>query len=65
MGDRVPYKPTSACYSMAKRLHVGDFATDYAKTPGPARYEAVSADVTKRRTPSYSMQARQYMPGGT
>ena len=49
---------------MAKKLKLGDFATDYAKTPGPARYEAVSADITQPRRPSYSMQARQYMPGG-
>lgn len=64
LGERVPNKPGSACYSMAKRLKIGDFATDYAKTPGPARYEAVSADVTMPRRPAYSMQARQYMPGG-
>lgn len=64
LGDRVPNKSSSACYSMAKRLKVGDFATDYARTPGPARYEAVSADLTQPRRPSYSMQARQYMPGG-
>ena len=64
LGDRVPNKPSSACYSMAKRLKTGDFATDYAKTPGPARYEAISADVTRPRRPVYSMQARQFMPGG-
>lgn len=63
LGDRVPYKLSSACYSMGRKLTLGDFATDYAKTPGPARYETVSADVTQPRKPSYSMQARQYMPG--
>ena len=43
---------------------MGDFATDYAKTPGPAKYETTSADVTQRKRPSYTMQARQFMPGG-
>lgn len=65
IGDRVPNKPSSACYSMSKRLKIGDFATDYARTPGPARYETTSADVTQRKQPCYSMQARQYMPAGT
>lgn len=63
LGVRVPNKSSSACYSLAKRLKVGDFATDYAKTPGPARYETTSADMTQPRKPSYSIQARQYMPG--
>lgn len=62
IGDHVPNKPSSACYSMSKRLKIGDFATDYARTPGPARYETTSADVTQRKQPCYSMQARQYMP---
>ncbi|CAI8004130.1 Outer dense fiber protein 3 [Geodia barretti] len=63
LGERVPYKPSSACYSMAKRLKAGDFAADYAKTPGPARYDSVSAELTQPRRPSYSIQARQFMPG--
>ena len=49
---------------MAKRLKAGDFAADYAKTPGPARYDSVSAELTQPRRPSYSIQARQFMPGG-
>lgn len=63
LGSRVPNKSSSACYSLAKRLKIGDFATDYAKTPGPARYATSSADLTSRKAPSYSIQARQYMPG--
>ena len=43
---------------------MGGFDTDYAKTPGPARYNITSADVTQRRPPMYSMQSRNYMPEG-
>lgn len=64
LGDRIPNRTSSACYSMAARSALGGFDTDYAKTPGPARYGVTSADITKRQAPTYSMQSRNYMPCG-
>lgn len=49
---------------MAPRSNVGGFDTDYAKTPGPARYGAVTADLTQRKAPNYSLQGRNFMPSG-
>jgi hypothetical protein len=48
---------------MAGRSKIGGFDTDYAKTPGPARYCVTSAELTQRKAPTYSMQSRNYMPG--
>lgn len=64
IGDKVPNRSSSACYSMAARSNLGGFDTDYAKTPGPARYSVTSADLTQRKAPGYSMQSRNYMPTG-
>ncbi|XP_003389790.1 PREDICTED: outer dense fiber protein 3-B-like [Amphimedon queenslandica] len=62
LGDKVPNRTSSACYSMAPRSKLGGFDTDYAKTPGPARYNTTSAEITQRKAPNYSMQSRNYMP---
>lgn len=64
IGDKIPNRTSSACYSMAPRSKMGGFDTDYAKTPGPARYGVTSADLTQRQAPNYSMQSRNYMPSG-
>ena len=64
IGDKVPNRTSSACYSMAPRSKLGGFDTDYAKTPGPARYNTTSAEITQRKAPTYSMQSRNYMPTG-
>lgn len=64
LGDKIPNRASSACYSMAARSALGGFDTDYAKTPGPARYGVTSAEITKRQAPTYSMQSRNYMPCG-
>jgi hypothetical protein len=49
---------------MPGRISLGSFDTDYAKTPGPARYGAPLSDVYQKKAPTYSMLARNYMPGG-
>lgn len=64
IGDKIPNRTSSACYSMAGRSNMGGFDTDYAKTPGPARYGITSAEITQRKAPNYSMQSRNYMPSG-
>ena len=62
IGDKIPNRTSSACYSMPGRRVVGGFDIDYAKTPGPARYGVTSAEVMQRKAPVYSMQSRNYMP---
>ncbi|KAL5481331.1 hypothetical protein EMCRGX_G021468 [Ephydatia muelleri] len=63
IGPRVPTRAASACYSMAGRLHLGGFDTDYAKTPGPARYEVLDPSKIGPKSPAYSILSRNYMPG--
>ena len=65
LGPRVPVRVSSACYSMAGRSNVGGFDTDYAKTPGPARYPSAPPDMFQKKAPAYSMLGRSFMPGGT
>lgn len=62
IGDKIPNRTSSACYSMAARSKLGGFDQDHAKTPGPARYGVTSADITRRTAPNYSIQSRNYMP---
>lgn len=62
IGPRIPNRVSSACYSMPGRISVGGFDTDYAKTPGPARYNVTTPDAYQTRAPTYSMIARNYMP---
>jgi len=49
---------------MAKRISLGSFDTDYAKTPGPANYPVTDPDSYQKKAPFYSMLSRNYMPGG-
>lgn len=63
LGPHIPNRPSSACYSMTGRLTIGGFDTDYAKTPGPARYGAATPDMNAARAPAYSMLSRNFMPG--
>lgn len=37
---------------------------DYAKTPGPGRYGITNLEMYQRKTPSYSIIGRTFMPGG-
>ena len=64
IGPRVPNRTSSAYYSMAKRISLGGFDTDYAKTPGPARYATTDPDNYQKKAPTYSMLSRNFMPGG-
>ena len=64
IGPRVPNRVSSACYSMPARISLGSFDTDYAKTPGPAKYGTTQLDAYQKKSPNYSMLARNYMPGG-
>ncbi len=64
IGPRIPNRSSSACYSLAGKIKLGGFDTDYARTPGPARYETATPEVTQRKAPAYSLQGRCYMPGG-
>lgn len=64
LGPRIPNRPSSACYSMARRQKLGGFDTDYAKTPGPAVYAGMNPDNYQKKAPAFSMLGRQFMPGG-
>ena len=64
LGPHIPNRTSSACYSLGARQQVGGFDTDYAKTPGPARYGITTPEIYQRKAPSYSMLKRNYMPGG-
>ena len=64
LGPRIPNRPSSACYTMAGRVKLGGFDTDYAKTPGPAGYSVIDPDTTAKKAPAYSMLKRKFMPGG-
>lgn len=64
IGPRVPNRVSSACYSMPGRISIGGFDTDYAKTPGPARYGTTTPDLYQTKAPNYTMLARNFMPGG-
>jgi len=63
IGSKVPYKSSSAAYSMTGRSKTGNFAEDLAKTPGPGRYQVKAPDVLGWRAPMYSMNGRSFMPG--
>ena len=64
IGPRIPHRASSACYSMLGRASYGGFDTDNAKTPGPARYGTVTPDLYQKKSPTYSILSRNYMPGG-
>jgi len=49
--------------SIYGRSKTGGFYEDFAKTPGPGSYQAVSADVSMRRQPSFSLLGRNMPPG--
>lgn len=63
LGPRVPNRVSSACYTMPGRISMGGFDVDYAKTPGPARYNVTTPDSYQKKAPTYTMLARNYMPG--
>lgn len=65
LGPRIPNRASSACYSLGARQQLGSFDTDYAKTPGPARYRVTTPEIYQRKAPAYSMLSRSFMPGGT
>ncbi|KAK2188774.1 hypothetical protein NP493_123g07010 [Ridgeia piscesae] len=50
-------------FSMTGRSKVGSFYEDHAKTPGPANYTTSNPDTYKLKAPTYSMIARNVMPG--
>lgn len=63
LGPRIPNRASSACYSLGARQQLGSFDTDYAKTPGPARYRVTTPEIYQRKAPAYSMLSRSFMPG--
>ena len=64
LGNKVVNRASSATFVLTGRSNLGSFDTDYAKTPGPARYGVTSADIHQRKSPAYSMLSRRFMPGG-
>lgn len=63
LGDRVPHQKGGPAISMFGRSEKHGFAEDLAKTPGPARYGAFSPSITKRKSPEYTVQGRNFRPG--
>lgn len=56
-------KRQAPSYSLHSRSKIGGFDEDYAKTPGPGTYQAVSPNQYKRKQPLYSLTGRNMMPG--
>jgi len=63
IGPKLINKRGNPSYTMTGRNHVNGFAEDLAKTPGPAKYNNTSANVTKNKQPQYSMLGRNALPG--
>jgi hypothetical protein len=56
-------KRQAPSYSIYGRSKVGGFHEDYAKTPGPGTYQAISPNQYKRKQPQFSLTGRNMMPG--
>ncbi|XP_055339863.1 outer dense fiber protein 3-like [Paramacrobiotus metropolitanus] len=56
VGQRHPVVGSAPAYSMRIKLLVGNFFDDRAKTPGPARYDAVPLERIKIRAPAYTLR---------
>ncbi|XP_023653808.2 outer dense fiber protein 3-like protein 2a [Paramormyrops kingsleyae] len=65
MGSQVLEKPSSARYSVAGRCRSGGASEDFARTPGPGRYNSTDPSVYLPRQPAYSMLGRHSSPGNT
>ena len=62
-GSKVVNKEASAAFSMTKRVNVGAFDEDLARTPGPCHYSVTQPDSYKNKGPAYSLQSRTYLAG--
>ncbi|KAF7705871.1 outer dense fiber protein 3-like protein 2a isoform X2 [Silurus meridionalis] len=62
LGSHIPNKPSSACYSMSRRMKVGAPSEDLAMTPGPAYYNRTEPSIYMNRQPSFSIQSRHNIP---
>nr|XP_039270797.1 outer dense fiber protein 3-like [Styela clava] len=63
VGPKVINKNASSAYSMTGRSKINGFDEDLARTPGPAKYDVTSPNVSRTKQPLYSMLGRNEMPG--
>ncbi|XP_062848898.1 outer dense fiber protein 3-like protein 2a [Trichomycterus rosablanca] len=63
LGSRVPNKPSSASYSMSRRVKTGGPTEDLATTPGPAHYRSTDPSIYLNKQPSFSIQSRHTVLG--
>lgn len=65
LGSCIPNKPSSASYSMSRRMKLGSPSEDLATTPGPAHYSRTDPSIYMNRQPSFSIQSRHNIPSDT
>jgi len=54
---------SSYAYTMRPKTDYNGFSTDLSKTPGAGTYAIADPNTTKRKSASYTMKGRSYMPG--
>lgn len=63
LGSSIPNRCSSASYSLTGRPKIGGFVRD-THTPGANAYKIVDPEITGNKAPTFSLYARNYMPGG-
>lgn len=56
IGCSIPHTKANPCYTMRPQTYIGGFAVDYAKTPGPAKYDPADPGLVRNRGPQYTMR---------
>lgn len=62
LGDKVPHVKGGMSVTMSGRHEIFSSSYDFARTPGPAGYPAISANVTKSKRPVFTLKPRTDMP---
>ncbi|XP_061677881.1 ciliary microtubule associated protein 1B-like [Syngnathoides biaculeatus] len=62
LGSKTVNIPSVPSYTICGRSKIGNFFNDLAQTPGPAAYQAVDPKTYLRKSPQYSMPARNFLP---
>lgn len=62
LGDKVPHQKGGTAFSISPRRDKMGPNEDLANTPGPAKYGAFSPALTKRKSPEYTLQGRNFTP---
>jgi len=55
-------RSSAPAYSMTGRSKIGSFHEDLRRTPGPGSYKTIIPSVYKYKSPTYSMNGRNYLP---